>query len=49
MYIKNLSEKLEIRISKELLGRLQNISDRRSMKLSELIRYILAEYVRKNT
>lgn len=44
MYLKNLSNSVHLRIDDDLYNYLWNISSDRCISVSELIRYILAEY-----
>lgn len=47
MYIKNLTRKIDIRISDEQYDKLCEIAATRKIKVSELIRYIISDYLRK--
>ena len=47
MYIKNLTRKIDIRISDEKYDKLCEIAAIRKIKVSELIRYIISDYLRK--
>ena len=47
MYRMNLSIKINLRLSSEQYDRLCLLSAKRNIKVSELIRYIIDDYLRK--
>ena len=48
MYKKNLTNKLDVRVSDKIYNALCDIAKSRNISISELIRYILMEYTIKH-